>query len=85
MYGSSQFMSPEEFELGELIDQQSNVFAMGRAALLFLGDGSTKRCAFRGSDALYEVVCLACREDRDIRFESMTAFYSAWQEALGNT
>jgi serine/threonine-protein kinase len=85
MYGSSQFMAPEEFELGALIDQQSNVFAMGRAALLFLGDGSTERSAFRGSDGLYEMACLACREDRHARFESMAAFYGAWREGLRKT
>jgi serine/threonine-protein kinase len=81
MYGSSRFMAPEEFEMGALIDQRSNVFTMGRAAFLLLGDGSLARSAFRGSDALYAVAYRACREERDARYESMAAFYAAWKEA----
>ncbi len=30
MFGSTRFMASEEFELGALIDEQTNVFVMGR-------------------------------------------------------
>jgi serine/threonine protein kinase, bacterial len=81
MFGSTRFMAPEEFERGAPIDECTNLFTMGRTAVVLLSDGTVERLPFRGSDALYEVVCRACRSDRSQRFASMAEFYSAWQEA----
>ncbi|MEM7336291.1 MAG: hypothetical protein AAF490_29695, partial [Chloroflexota bacterium] len=36
LFGSSRYMSPEEFELGATIDQRSTVFTMGRTAVNLL-------------------------------------------------
>jgi len=44
-------MAPEEFELGALIDERTNVFVMGRTALVFLSDGTLNAEAFRGTRA----------------------------------
>lgn len=38
LWGSSRFMSPEEFELGAAIDERSNVFTMGAIAFGLLGE-----------------------------------------------
>lgn len=81
MFGSSRFMAPEEFELGALIDEQTTLFVMGRTALVFLSDGTLNAESFRGSCALYDVVTQACSLAREHRFESMAAFYQAWQAA----
>ena len=81
MFGSIRFMAPEEFELGARIDERTNVFTMGRTAAVFLSDGSLDREPFRGSDAQYEVVRRACRDNRNERFDSMEAFYRAWGQA----
>lgn len=81
MFGSSRFMAPEEFELGALINEQTNVFVMGRTALVFLSDGTLSANAFRGSRALFEVVAKACEPERWRRFDSMAAFCRAWQAA----
>lgn len=81
MFGSSRFMAPEEFELGATIDERTTVFTMGRTAAVLLSDGTLERLPFLGSDAQYEVILRACRDDRDQRFASMAAFYAAWQEA----
>ncbi len=81
MFGSERFMAPEEFEQGALIDQQTNVFTMGRTALVLLADGRLAPSTFRGSEAQYEVVSRACRESRPERFDSMAEFYAAWCEA----
>ena len=81
MFGSSRFMAPEEFELGAQIDQRTTVFTMGRTALVLLSDGTLDRDTFRGSGALYEVICQACAETPSHRFQSMTAFYTAWRDA----
>ncbi len=81
MFGSTRFMAPEEFELGARIDERTNVFTMGRTAAVFLSDGTLDREPFRGSDAQYEVVRRACRDDRNERFDSMGEFYRAWGQA----
>jgi len=81
MFGSTRFMAPEEFELGAIIDQQSNVFVMGRTALVFLSDGTLDREGFRGTDALFEVVARACNTERRHRFGSMEEFCRAWLAA----
>lgn len=83
MFGSSRFKAPEESELGALIDEQTMVFVMGRAALVFLSDGTLDPDAFRGPRALFEVVAQACRPDRTRRFASMAAFHNAWRAAQG--
>lgn len=79
LFGSSRFMAPEEFELGARIDERTNVFTMGRTAAVLLSDGTLDRPPFRGSDALYEVMCRACREGPEERFDSMVSFHAAWQ------
>jgi serine/threonine-protein kinase len=81
MFGSTRFMAPEEFELGALIDERTNVFVMGRTALVFLSDGTLNADAFRGTRALFEVIARACESDRSRRYDSMAAFYSAWRAA----
>jgi serine/threonine protein kinase len=81
MFGSTRFMAPEEFELGALIDERTNVFVMGRTALVFLSDGTLDADAFRGTRDLFEVVERACEPERSRRYDSMAAFYSAWRAA----
>jgi len=81
MFGSTRFMAPEEFELGALIDERTNVFVMGRTALVFLSDGTLNADAFRGTRDLFEVVARACESDRSRRYDSMAAFYRAWRAA----
>ena len=72
VFGSSRFMAPEEYQKGARIDEQTTVYVMGRTALVFLPDGPP---------ALHEVAARACAPERDQRFETMAAFFRAWQEA----
>jgi serine/threonine protein kinase len=81
MFGSTRFMAPEEFELGALIDEQTNVFVMGRTALVFLSDGTLKAGTFHGTRDLFEVVARACEPERSRRYDSMASFYQAWRTA----
>lgn len=81
MFGSTRFMAPEEHELGALIDERTNLFVMGRTALVFLSDGTLDTDAFRGSPALFRVVARACARERSDRFDSMAAFCHAWRTA----
>ena len=47
---------------------------------VLLSDNSLDRQPFRGNEAQYEVMCRACRENRDERYVSMAEFYTAWMD-----
>jgi serine/threonine-protein kinase len=81
LFGSTRFMAPEEFEVGALIDERTNVFVMGRTALVVLSDGTLRRNAFRGTQALYEVVARACEPEPARRYDCLAAFDTAWRAA----
>ncbi len=83
LWGSTRFMSPEEFELGAEIDERTNVFNMGAIAFGLLG-GELDR-SFSKWDAgreLYEVAVKAVEKERGKRFSSVAEFFSAWNFAL---
>ena len=83
LWGSSRFMSPEEFQLGAAIDEKTNVFNMGAIAFGLLG-GELDRSYSKweaGKD-LYEVVVKAIDKNRDQRYPSVEEFYSAWLKAI---
>ena len=82
MFGSSRFMAPEEFELGADIDERTTLFTMGRTAAVFLSDSSLARAPFRASDALYDVMTHACRENPDDRYQTLQDFYAEWRKAV---
>ena len=83
IFGSTRFMASEEFELGAIIDEVTNVFTMGRVISVFLSDGTLEFTPFRGGRSLYEVMIRACRPERKERFPSMRAFHEAWLAAYG--
>ena len=64
MFGSKRFMAPEEFELGAPIDERTTVFTMGRTAAVLLSDNTLDRQPFLGTDAQYEIMRQACRDER---------------------
>jgi serine/threonine-protein kinase len=81
MFGSERFMAPEEFAWGACIDERTNVFALGRTALVFLSDGTLTPGPFRGPPALFDVVARACDPDPVRRFGSVGMFCRAWHAA----
>ena len=83
LWGSSRFMSPEEFSLGAEIDGRTNVFNMGAMAFGLLG-GELNRSILQweaGID-LYNVACRAVEKDRTKRYSSVGEFYSSWKRAV---
>jgi serine/threonine-protein kinase len=82
-FGSRRFMAPEEFQRGATIDQVTNVFTLGRTAVILLGDGSRPMTAWRGTDAMRRVVARATNPDRDRRHPSVRAFVEDWRPAVG--
>ena len=85
--GSTRFMAPEEFRRGARIDQLTNVFTLGRTALVLLGDGSTPSAgassAWKGSQAMLEVALSATAPEPGARHPSVPACVEAWRRACG--
>ena len=82
MWGSTRFMSPEEYRLGAPIDEVTNVFTLGALAHTFLGDDATKsREAWVGSDAQFNVAARAMCGERQARWPSVAALAEAWRAA----
>lgn len=79
MWGSSRFMSPEEFILGEPIDEISNVYLMGAVAFALFG-GETDRSIekWRLSSELYEVAKRAVSDQREDRYRTLKELSDDW-------
>lgn len=86
MWGSSRFLSPEEYTLGAPLDESTTVYAMGALAFEFYGD-NLNRCweAWEGPAALYPVAQKATRERREERYPSLRAFLNDWRGAVGRS
>ena len=83
LWGSSRFMSPEEYVLGAQIDEVTNVFTMGALAFEFLGNNRERTLAeWHAPRALFEVASQATSANRVERYPSIAAFCAAWDEAV---
>ncbi|PEA83106.1 serine/threonine protein kinase [Bacillus pseudomycoides] len=82
LWGSSRFMSPEEFELGAVIDGKTNVFNMGAIAFALVG-GELDRSftKWEAGKELYDVAARAVEKSRSQRYASVEEFYLAWEYA----
>lgn len=79
LWGSSRFMSPEEFQLNAIIDERTNVYNMGAIAFALLGCGQDRSfLKWDASKELYEVAYRAVNENRAERYASVKEFYEAW-------
>lgn len=82
LWGSSRFMSPEEYTLGAEIDEVTNIYNMGAMAFSLLG-GEVDRSILKweAGAELFTVASKAVEPDREKRFASMEEFYDAWTTA----
>ncbi|MEO4052267.1 serine/threonine protein kinase [Solibacillus sp. CAU 1738] len=82
LWGSSRFMSPEEFELGAEIDERTNVFNMGAIAFGLLG-GELDRSIIKwdAGQELYEVAIKAVKIEKEERYSSVEELFRAWKSA----
>lgn len=79
MWGSGRYMSPEEFELGAVIDEISGVFCMGATAFQLLGGGVERdEYLWEGAAAQYAAAKRATDPDRNRRFLSIQAYVEAF-------
>jgi aminoglycoside phosphotransferase (APT) family kinase protein len=82
MWGSSRFMSPEEFTLDATIDEITNVYLMGATAFALFG-GETERSIekWRLGDELYKVALKSVNDKREKRPQSLSEFEYEWDRA----
>ncbi|QSX07346.1 serine/threonine protein kinase [Sedimentibacter sp. zth1] len=82
MWGSSRFMSPEEFQKGAIIDEITNVYTMGAVAFELLGSNSNRNIEhWSASQKLFNVAKKAVNNDRNQRYKSISEFYDEWIKA----
>ncbi|BBH24403.1 serine/threonine protein kinase [Paenibacillus baekrokdamisoli] len=81
LWGSSRFMSPEEFVMDAQIDERTNVFTMGAVAFALIG-GELDRSftKWEAGKGLYEVALRAVNPDRELRYTNVAEFKAAWDE-----
>lgn len=85
MWGSSRFMSPEEFELGATIDEITNVYLMGAMAFALFSDYDRRLEKWQLSEELYKVALKAISNERNQRQQSIQQFIEEWNEAKTTT
>ncbi len=82
MWGSSRFMSPEEYELGSAIDSRTNVYGLGAMAFCLLGSETDRsRERWEAGEALFELAARAVSPDRSDRWETVAELLEAWRAA----
>lgn len=86
MWGSSIFMSPEEFQLGAELDEATNVYTAGAMAFALLsarqGSYSRRREDWPLGDELFGLISRAVMEDRRERPQSIRELRGSWQEKI---
>ncbi|MDL2232711.1 phosphotransferase [Ruminococcaceae bacterium OttesenSCG-928-L11] len=86
LWGSSRFMSPEEFQRGAGIDEITNVYAMGATAFALFGD-ERDRCfeKWNACKDLFDVAQKAVSDSRGERQQSMKQLWEEWNAACAKT
>ncbi|WP_054957265.1 serine/threonine protein kinase [Paenibacillus dakarensis] len=81
LWGSSRFMSPEEFEMNAPIDSKTNVFNMGAIAFGLLG-GELDRSPenWDAGEELHQIALKAVHPNREDRYDDIAEFVSCWRE-----
>lgn len=85
LWGSSVYMSPEEFLKDAKIDETTNVYTMGALAFALFADYDRSPAAWTQGDALYTVAKKATRDDRAARWHSIAEMTEQWNAALQET
>jgi len=81
MWGSSRFMSPEEFKLGDELDEVTTVYTLGAIAFALFAECSREEGAWTLGPHSYLVAKKAVSEARDMRYPNIPAFMEAWKMA----
>ncbi|MDR2558368.1 MAG: phosphotransferase [Oscillospiraceae bacterium] len=79
LWGSSRFMSPEEFSLGAEIDDITNVYAMGATAFALFSNSDRSPEKWPLDIKLYDVVKRAVSDERSQRQQSIRQLIEEWR------
>lgn len=82
MWGSDRFISPEECKYGELIDEITNVFTLGKMAFSLFTDSDCNFSNYPLNRTSYDVLTKATENDRNCRYKSINEFKNAWNNAI---
>ncbi|MCL2045607.1 MAG: serine/threonine protein kinase [Oscillospiraceae bacterium] len=81
MWGSSRFMSPEEFELGADIDEVTNVYTMGATAFAFFGEELDRSFdKWKLGVESFEVAKRAVSDECSNRQQSIMQYIAEWRD-----
>lgn len=83
MWGSSRFQSPEEYELGAVLDEITNVYTIGATAFALFSNYDRTGEKWVLSNDLYTVALKAVNNDRTKRQQSIRQFIDEWEMAQG--
>lgn len=78
MWGSTKFMSPEEFKLGADIDEITNVYTAGAIAFALFGNYNRIREEWQLSNEAFDVAIKAVNDDRNERYKSIKELKEIW-------
>lgn len=78
MWGSSVFMSPEEFESGAVLDEITNVYTLGAMAFALFGNYKRDIENWSLNAELYHVAVKATSGNRNERYNSICEFIDEW-------
>ena len=81
MWGSFRFQAPEEFQLGAVIDEITNVYTVGATAFALFGEYNRTRDKWQLSDKLFEIATRAVSDDRANRQQTIRQFTAEWEAA----
>lgn len=79
LWGSKRFMSPEEYELGAVIDEVTNVYTMGATAFCLFADSERTHEEWTLSPELYAVVKKATHDERCQRQQTVQQLMDEWE------
>lgn len=82
MWGSSTFMSPEEFDKGAVMDEITNVYTLGAFAFALFGGFYRDREHWQLNDAAFDAARRAVSLQRADRHQSIAAFADDWEKAV---
>lgn len=75
-------MSPEEFQLGAVIDERTNVYIVGAVAFALFGGYSRTRDKWQLGGRSFEVAAKAVNDDRMQRQQSIRQLREEWETAI---
>lgn len=82
MWGSSRFMSPEEYELGELLDEITNVFTIGKMGFSIFTDSDFCLDHWPLSETAFHVLEKASNPERSNRYTCIAELKEEWLRTL---